>query len=130
MWSFLALAVAVAHVAYLIYQAFGGLLALRGKRWLLPHLVAVAWGIGIVVVRGRCPATMLEKALLARAGRTPYDGSFLDHYVFGTYLPNGSQPWVYGVHLGLIVAIYLVLACTWVRTRRRAGVVQPDGRAA
>ena len=129
MWSFLALMVLAAHAGYLMYQAFGGLLAVRDRRWLLPHLAAVTWGIGIVAARGRCPVTALEKWLLARAGHAPYSGSFLDHYVFGTYLPNGSQPWVYGAHLALIVAVYFVLALRWARIRRFRRAADPEAIA-
>jgi hypothetical protein len=117
MWMVLAVTVAAAHAAYLVFQMCGGLLALRSPRWLVPHVAAVIWGIAIVAVRGRCPATALEKWLLARAGREPYSGSFLDHYVFGTYLPNGSQPWVYGSHLAVILLVYLLVAGRWSRIR-------------
>ncbi|MDQ3030171.1 MAG: DUF2784 domain-containing protein [Actinomycetota bacterium] len=117
MWSVVAMAVAASHTAYLIYQMCGGLLALRDSRWLLPHLAAVCWGVAIVALQGACPVTALEKSLLARAGRAPYSGSFLDHYVFGTYLPNGSQPWVYAAHLAVILLVYGLLACKWRRTR-------------
>ena len=107
--TFLAGAAVVLHLAYLGYQMLGGLLALRDRRWLYPHLVAVTWGVVIVAMQWRCPLTRLEKHLLAESGETPYRGSFLDHYVFGGWLPDGSQPWVYGAHLLVIAAIYLVL---------------------
>lgn len=97
------------HVGYLLYQAFGGLLALRGRWWLVPHLVAVAWGITVVVMQWRCPLTRLERALSDRAGRPAYRESFLDHYVFGSVLPDGTQALVYGLHLLGIVAIYALL---------------------
>ena len=104
------------HVAYLVYQMFGGLLAFRDPRWLIPHLAAVTWGVVIVAMQWKCPLTDLEKSLRARDG-TSYDESFLDYYVFGTYLPNGSQPWVYGLHLVVILGIYAALARRWTRLR-------------
>jgi hypothetical protein len=118
MGSFLAGGVVVLHIAYLAYQMCGGMLALRDGRWLPPHVLAVTWGITIVAMGWRCPLTRLEKSLRAGAGETPYDGSFLDHYVFGTYLPDGSQPVVYGLHLAFIVAVYVLLVRQAMQSRR------------
>lgn len=131
MWSQLAVAVIFAHAAYLLFQMCGGLLAIRHPLWLAPHLLAVAWGVGIVAVRGSCPATRLEKALWVKAGETPYSESFLDRYLFGTFLPDGTQPWVYALHLAVIVIIYAALLrrATRVRpgaSRRLAGAEQPS----
>lgn len=120
MWTGAAVAVAVLHVGYLVFQMLGGLLALRDRRWLVAHLAAVTWGVVIVAMQWRCPLTNLEKSLWARAGEVPYSESFLDHYVFGTYLPDGSQPWVYGSHLVVIVVIYVVVARQLARARRAA----------
>lgn len=116
MSGLLAWGVVALHAAYLGYQMCGGLLAFRDARWLAPHLLAVTWGIVIVAMQWSCPLTELEKSLRARHG-TSYDGSYLDHYVFGTYLPDGTQPWVYGLHLAVILAIYALLARRWLRTR-------------
>lgn len=123
MWIAASYAVVGLHVLYLVYQTFGALLGLRSRRWLVPHLMAVTWGVLIVVVQGRCPLTVLEKHFIAASGETPYTGSFLDHYVFGTLLPDGSQAWVYGAHLVVIVLTYvLVLAPA---LRGRADAVRP-----
>lgn len=109
MWTVLAGQVVALHIAYLAYQMLGGLLVLRHSRWLWPHLMAVTWGVTIVAMQWRCPLTMLEKSLRARSGGTPYSGSFLDEYVFGTYLPDGSQPLVFGAHIVVIGLIYGLL---------------------
>lgn len=109
--------VVVFHAAYLIFQMFGGLLAFRDRRWLVPHLMAVTWGIVIVVMGWPCPVTVLEKRLRTQSG-TAYPESYLDHYVFGTALPNGSQSLVYGLHLVVILIIYVSLSAWWLQTRR------------
>lgn len=124
MWSALAALVVVLHLAYLAYQMLGGLLVLHDQRWLWPHLVAVGWGVLIVAMQWRCPLTMLEKSLSARSGETPYSGSFLDHYVFGTYLPDGSQPLVYGLHLVVILVVYGLVARQWWQVRHH-GLAHP-----
>lgn len=112
-WAVAAVVVAFVHAAYLVYQTFGALLGLRDRRWLLPHLAAVTWGVGIIVVQGRCPATLLEKGLIARSGRPAYTGSFLDHYVFGSLLPDGTQSAVYGLHLVVILLTYVFVLRRW-----------------
>ena len=122
MGTFLAGVVVAVHVGYLVYQMCGGLLALRDPRWLAPHLVAVTWGVVIVVMGWRCPLTNLEKVLREQSGGTTYSGSFLDHYVFGTYLPDGSQPVVYGLHLVVIVLVYVLVGSRMVHDHRTPAV--------
>ncbi|PVG81053.1 DUF2784 domain-containing protein [Nocardioides gansuensis] len=127
MWGSLGDLVVALHAAYLVFQALGGLLVLWfGRQVLLLHLAAVTWGIVIVAMHWRCPLTVLEKSLRSRSGEAPYPESFLDHYVFGSYLPDGSQPWVYGLHLVVIVVVYLVLAERWLG----AGGVRPARQVA
>jgi len=123
MWIVASYAVIVLHALYLCYQTCGALLGLRSRRWLVPHLMAVTWGVLIVVLQGRCPLTVLEKHLIATSGETPYTGSFLDHYVFGTLLPDGSQAWVYGAHLAVIVLTYVVVLAP--ALGGRTGAVRP-----
>lgn len=108
----------IAHFAYLAFQMLGGLLGFRDSRWLLLHGMAVTWGVLIVAMRWNCPATLGEKWLRTKADGQAYTGSFLDHYVFGTYLPNGSQTLVYTLHLVVIVVVYLLLLRHWTETRR------------
>lgn len=118
MLELVAWAVVVLHVAYLVFQMLGALLILWHRWWLWVHPLAVTWGVGIVAFQGGCPLTRLEKSLRERSGETPYQDSFLDHYVFGSILPDGSQAVVYGLHLLVILATYgFVLS----RLRSRAG---------
>ena len=114
-WIAAAVLIAVLHAGYLVYQTLGALLAMQDRRWLLPHTAAVTWGVVIVVVQGSCPLTLLEKHLIGRSGGTPYTESYLDRYLFGTVLPDGTQTLVYGLHLAVIAATYLVVAHRWLR---------------
>jgi Protein of Unknown function (DUF2784) len=125
MWTLAAAAVALLHALYLGFQTFGALLGLRDRRWILPHLVAVTWGVTIIVVAGSCPLTLLEKSLIGEADRVPYSESFLDHYLFGPVLPDGTQPWVYGLHLVVIALTYVLVA-----RRRPASPADPLDTAA
>ena len=118
-WALLAVATVVFHFAYLLYVMLGALLGLRDVRWLGLHLPGVVWGVVGLVMTKRCPVTLLEKVLLEKAGRTPYDGTFLQHYVFGMILPASSQGLVYWAQAGLVVGVY-VLAIRRHLLRRRA----------
>lgn len=84
----LADAVLVVHAAYLVYLAFGGFLAWRWPRWFWPHVVAVAWGLAVVVFSIRCPLTTWENALLRAAGEPTYASSFVNHYVADVVYPR------------------------------------------
>jgi hypothetical protein len=122
MWTMLAGVAVVLHVLYLAYQTFGALFGLSNLRWLIPHLGCVIWGVGIVVIQGNCPVTRLEKWFITQGGGTPYEGSFLDHYLFGRLLPEGTQALVYGLHLVVIIATYVVVLRHW----RRVGRSRPE----
>jgi hypothetical protein len=107
-WALLAVATVVFHFAYLLYVMLGALLGLRDVRWLGLHLPGVVWGVVGLVMTKRCPVTLLEKLLWEKAGRTPYDGTFLQHYVFGMILPESSQGLVYWAQAGLVVGVYVL----------------------
>jgi hypothetical protein len=104
-WALLAVATVVFHFAYLLYVMLGALLGLRDVRWLGLHLPGVVWGVVGLVMTKRCPVTLLEKLLWEKAGRTPYDGTFLQHYVFGMILPESSQGLLYWAQAGYVLAI-------------------------
>lgn len=79
-----------AHLAYLLYVPSGGFLALRWPRTILLHVMAVAWGVAVVVLRPRCPLTSVESWARRRAKMDPLPTSgFIDRYVTGYFVPPG-----------------------------------------
>lgn len=79
-----------AHLAYLLYVPCGGLLAWRFPRTMVVHVLAVAWGIGVVMLRLECPLTSLESWARRRANMDPLPASgFIDRYVTGYFVPPG-----------------------------------------
>ncbi len=102
--------VVVAHLAYLGFVVLGGLLGLRDVRWLVPHLLTVAWGVIGTVTRLPCPLTSLEKWLDSLAGASTYDGPFITHYLVGTLYPAGAQPLVWQATTAVVAASYVVVA--------------------
>ena len=110
--------VAAVHMAFLVYLVLGGFLALRRLAWLWPHLACTAWSVHITLTQGRCPLTTLEKELLARGGRTPYEDSYIAHYLQDTVYPAQYETAVWLASVGIALLSYAV-----VLTRRRAAVV-------
>ena len=114
--------VVVLHFAFIGYVVIGGFLALRWRRTIWLHIVAVIWGIAIATKRVDCPLTWLERWARARAGMAPLppDG-FIAHYITGVIYPVG---WVVGVQL----VSFAVVALSWVLYLRR-GVNVRNNRA-
>jgi hypothetical protein len=92
-WLVLARAVALAHLAFVVFLVCGGPLSLRWRRLLPLHLTGLA-----------CPLTGLEKDLLERSGRGAYRHGFVEHHLVEPIHPSGASPTVTLV----LIAIWLV----------------------
>ncbi|MGH9414999.1 MAG: DUF2784 domain-containing protein [Terriglobales bacterium] len=83
-------AVLAVHALFILWVIFGAALT-RGRRGLaLAHLACLAWGVVIEVAPWPCPLTLLEQSLERTAGRTPYQGAFILHYLRAFVYPNIS----------------------------------------
>jgi hypothetical protein len=88
---YLALAVATLtlHLLWILWVIFGALLTRRRRalRWL--HILSLIYSVLIEALPWPpCPLTALETWLEAGAGVTPYQGSFLVHYLEATVYPD------------------------------------------
>ena len=110
--------VAAVHMAFLAYLVLGGFLALRRFALIWPHLGSTAWSVWITLTAGQCPLTILEKWLLAQGGRTPYEGSFIGHYLNGTLYPAQYEVVVWLASVAIALVSYAV-----VLTRRRTAAL-------
>jgi len=111
--------VLVAHLGFIVFAVFGGLLALR-FRWLpLVHLPSVAWG-AFVELSGRvCPLTPLEIELRSGAGDARYSGSFIEHYLLPVVYPEALSPGAQTfLAAGLVLTNVAVYALVLRRQRR------------
>ena len=106
---FLADVVVVVHLAFLGYVLLGGFLGLRDVRWLVPHLVALAWGVIGVESTKVCPLTSLEKWFIELSGGIPYDGPFISHYLTGHLYPVGAQDEVWLLCATVVLTSYVVV---------------------
>jgi hypothetical protein len=126
-YRLLADAVVILHVAFLAFVVCGGFLA-RRHRWLIvPHVVAVAWGVYVEVMPAMlCPLTPLENHFARLAGTAGYEGGFIEHYLVPIIYPDGLTA---RTQLGLAMALIgvNVIAYTW--PRRTDGVRSGPGAA-
>jgi hypothetical protein len=118
--------VVVLHLAFILFTALGGLLALRWRWFPWLHLPAAAWG-GFVEVTGRiCPLTPLENWLRLAAGGSAYEGDFVAHYVGAiVYPPLLTREVQLLLGALLVLANGVIYAAVW-RRRRSEGKTWPS----
>jgi hypothetical protein len=102
---FLADAVVLVHLAFILFVAAGGLLVLRWPRLAWVHVPAVVWGALIEFAGWICPLTPLENRLRAAAGDAAYAGGFIDRYIMPIVYPDGLTR---GMQLALGIAVIAV----------------------
>jgi hypothetical protein len=106
--------VVIAHFAFIVFVAIGGLLAWRRPALVWLHLVALAWAVGILLIGFACPLTALEKHFRRLGGEPGYAGGFIDHYIENVLYPERFTP----VLLALAAAA-IVVGYTGLLTKRR-----------
>jgi Protein of Unknown function (DUF2784) len=118
MWfRFLADAVLVLHLAFIVFVLVGGIAVLRWPRLAWVHVPAAAWGALIEFAGWICPLTPLENLLRERGGEAGFSGGFIDHYITGWIYPDGlTRPLQVGIGV-LVLAINLYVY--WVYVNRR-----------
>lgn len=117
--SWLADAVLIVHLAFILFVVAGALLVLRWPRLGWVHVPCVVWGALIEFTGGVCPLTPLEVALRQQAGQAGYAGGFIEHYVSGLIYPDGLSR-LTQLFLGLFVLMVNGLA--YLRLWRRNGL--------
>jgi hypothetical protein len=109
-YRFLADAVMLTHVTFLVFLALGGFVA-WGFRWLIvPHVAAAGWGLVSVVAGIGCPLTGWEDRLRRRAGEAGLPGGFIDTYLTGVVYPNEHLMTARLLVAGLVAASWVGFA--------------------
>jgi hypothetical protein len=111
-----AVVVAVVHLGFLVYIVFGGFLALRNRAWLWPSVASTLYSAYVTLASFTCPLTTLEKWLLARSGRAPYQGSFISHYLHGVLYPAQFATAAWLVATAIALLSYALVLVRWRRT--------------
>ncbi len=108
MYAFLADALVVLHLLFVVFVMAGGFLLRRWPKLIWLHLPTVLWGAYIEFSGGICPLTPLENQLRTHAGETGYSGGFVEHYLLPVLYPdNLTVPiqWLLG---GCVVVVNLL----------------------
>ena len=109
-------AVLAAHLAFVLFVVFGGLLVLRWRNLAWVHLPAIVWGALVELNGWICPLTPLEIALREAAGEAGYSGDFLQHYLLALLYPEGLT---HAMQLGFGGLVMLINAAIYVVIVRR-----------
>lgn len=111
--------VLVAHVAFIVFVALGGVLV-RWRRWIaLAHLPCVVYGAAVELLGWICPLTSLENRLRVLGGERGYPGGFIEHALVPLVYPHALTPRIQ-VALGILVAAGNVAVYAWALRRPRA----------
>jgi Protein of Unknown function (DUF2784) len=115
-----AVAVPVAHFAFVTVLVGGAFVVHRSPRQWKLHLPAVIAMTTVTAVGMSCPLTVLERRARQGAGWDTYDSGFVSHYFVEPWHPSGITP---SIRLA-IIAIWLVpnvvayiAVVRWVRRR-------------
>ena len=118
LYKFLADAVAVFHLLFVVFAVTGGLLALRWPWIVWPHVPALAWGATVEFTGWTCPLTPLENWLRSAGGAAGYSGGFVDHYLLPLLYPASLDRELQLVlGLGLLGINALAYFLVWRRSR-------------
>lgn len=111
-YRWLADAVVVLHLGFVVFVMLGGFLLRRWPKLVYAHVPAAVWGVLIEFAGWTCPLTPLENTFRARGGEAGYAGGFIDHYIIPVLYPAGLSrniQWLLGVvALGVNVVAYLL----------------------
>ena len=92
-FRFAADCVLLAHLGFILFVIFGGLLVVRARQWMFAHVPAVAWAVFVEASGIVCPLTFAENWLRMAAGEAGYRESFVEHYLLAVIYPEGlSRP--------------------------------------
>ena len=115
----------IVHFAFLVFVITGGFLVRRHRWVMVPHLLAAAWGVYVEATPGLvCPLTPLENHFAALAGRSGYEGSFIEHYLVPIIYPDGLTRTMQWVLAGLVVVVN-VAVYAWPRRPGSAKETSP-----
>ena len=118
LYRFLADAIIIIHLIFILFVILGGFLALRNKRWSIVHLPAALWAATIEFKGWMCPLTPLENWLREKGGNSIYQGDFIEHYLLPIIYPADLTRELQ-IIFGLSVVIINIAVYIWVLKKTR-----------
>ena len=79
----------IAHLAFVVFVAVGGLLVMRWPRAAWIQLPAAAWGVAVEAFGWTCPLTPIEDELRRSAGEVAAGGDFIARTILPVLYPEG-----------------------------------------
>jgi len=106
------------HMAFVLFAALGGFLALKWRRAAWFHIPAALWAALIEFAGWECPLTPLENWLRRLGGEAGYQTGFIEHYLIPVIYPASFTR---GLHVALgFLVLGVNLAIYWTIWRRQA----------
>jgi uncharacterized protein DUF2784 len=109
--------VVAVHLAFVIFAALGGFLALKWRRLAWIQVPAFLWGALVELAGWVCPLTPLENWLREQEGGLIYRTGFIEHYLLPLLYPDTLTRKLQ-IILGLLVLSVNLGLYGWIFWRR------------
>ena len=110
----------VAHLGFILFVVFGGLLVRARRAWLWIHIPALVWAALLELYGWTCPLTPVENALRRAAGGTGYGTGVISHYILPVLYPAGlSREIQFALGVGVVAVNTAIYAWVAVRLHRQ-----------
>ena len=112
----------IAHLMFILFVIFGGLLHLIFSKIIYIHLPALLWGIYVELSNSICPLTYLENWFLNKGNLTTYSNNFISNYIFPIIYPDSLTAEIQ-IYLGvsLIIINILIYSLMFKNLRKNMG---------
>ena len=98
----------IAHLIFILFVIFGGLLFFIFSKIIYIHFPALLWGIYIELTNSVCPLTYLENWFLYKGELTTYSNDFINNYLFPIIYPEGLTIDIQ-IYLGISLIVINIL---------------------
>ena len=98
----------IAHLIFILFVIFGGLLFFIFSKVFYIHLPALLWGIYIELTNSVCPLTYLENWFLNKAELATYSNGFINNYLYPIIYPEGLTNNIQ-IYLGITLIVINIL---------------------
>ena len=98
----------IAHLIFILFVIFGGLLFFIFSKIIYIHFPALLWGIYIELTNSVCPLTYLENWFLYKGELTTYSDDFINNYLVPIIYPEGLTIDIQ-IYLGISLIVINIL---------------------